>query len=88
MLEVILEAMHELDCEPLYLLTGRNFEDHEASYDIDVCAVDEATTAILASEPLTEDTDDWLEIEFGQIVFLEKQGSNITRTVGRLNASA
>ena len=71
--------------EPMYLLTGRNFEDYGGSYDIDVCSDDEATSAIFASEPLTEDSDDWLNIEFGEIVALENTGSGITRTVTGLN---
>ncbi len=70
--------------EPMYLLTGRNFQDYETSYDIDVTPVEEATSVIFASEPLTEDTDDWLNLEFGEIVFLEKKGTNITRTVNKL----
>src|SRR5664279_5295923 len=70
--------------EPMYLLTGRNFQDYEESYDIDVCSVEDATSVIFASEPLTEDGDDWLNLEFGEIVFLEKSGTNITRSVGRL----
>lgn len=71
--------------EPMYLLTGRNFQDYEASYQLDVCSVDDATSAIFASEPLTENRDDWLNIEFGQIVALEKVGSSITRKVSELN---
>ncbi len=71
--------------EPMYLLTGRNFQDYEKSYDIDVCSDDEATSAIFASEPLTTDTDDWLNIEFGEIVAFEKKGANVTRKVSKLN---
>ena len=71
--------------EPMYLVTGRNFEDYESSYDIDVTPVEEATSVIFASEPLTESTDDWSTLEFGEIVFLEKKDTGITRTVRRLN---
>jgi glutamine amidotransferase len=71
--------------EPMYLLTGRNFEDYEESYDVDVTPVEEATSAIFASEPLTENVEDWLHLEFGEIVFLEKKGTTITRTVNRLS---
>ncbi|WP_040492930.1 class II glutamine amidotransferase [Ilumatobacter nonamiensis] len=71
--------------EPMYVLTGRNFQDYEKSYDIDVCPVEEATAAIFASEPLTEETDDWLHLEFGEMVALENTGSGITRSVRRLN---
>lgn len=71
--------------EPMYLLTGRNFQDHEGSYDIDVCPDDEATSAIFTSEPLTSETDDWLNIEFGQIVALHNNGTNITKKVSELN---
>lgn len=71
--------------EPMYVLTGRNFQDYEGSYEVDVCSDDEATSAIFASEPLTTDTDDWLNIEFGEIVFLEKNAASVTRRVRRLN---
>ncbi len=70
--------------EPMYLLVGRNFQDYESSYDVDVCPVEEATSVIFASEPLTENTDDWLTLEFGEIVFLEKSDSSITKSVARL----
>nr|WP_255669746.1 class II glutamine amidotransferase [Aeromicrobium wangtongii] len=69
--------------EPMYLLMGRNFEDDETTYDFEDCTEEEATSVILASEPLTEN-DGWLNLEFGEIVFLEKKGENITRTVGSL----
>lgn len=71
--------------EPMYLLTGRNFEDHEGSYDVDVRPGDEATSAIFSSEPLTTNTDDWLDIEFGEVVALQNDGSSVTRTVSQLN---
>ncbi len=71
--------------EPLYLMMGRNFQDHEGSYDIDVCAQDQATSAILASETLTNETDDWMQIEFGEIVALERSGDSITKKVSKLD---
>ncbi|MFY0405719.1 class II glutamine amidotransferase [Solicola sp. PLA-1-18] len=71
--------------EPMYMLTGRDFENYETSYDVDVCDVDEATSVIFASEPLTENTEDWWELEFGHIVFLERTDSGITRRVARLD---
>ncbi len=71
--------------EPLYLMTGRNFMDHEGSYDIDVVPADEATSAILASEPLTANTDDWLNLEFGEMIALERKGETVTKTVSRLD---
>ncbi|ASJ76778.1 Gamma-glutamyl-hercynylcysteine sulfoxide hydrolase [Granulosicoccus antarcticus IMCC3135] len=71
--------------EPMYLLTGRNFQDYEKSYGIDVCSDDQATSAIFASEPLTENTDDWSRLEFGEIVMLEKKGESISRKVSKLN---
>ena len=71
--------------EPMYLLTGRQFSDYEKSYETDVCPVEKATSAIFASEPLTMNTDDWMNIEFGEMVALEKNGENITRKVTTLN---
>ena len=69
--------------EPMYLLMGRNFQHHEATYDFEECTEEEATAAIFASEPLTEG-DEWLNLEFGEIVFLEKKDAGITRSVSRL----
>ena len=70
--------------EPMYLLMGRNFEDHANSYKVDACPEGEATSAIFASEPLTEDGDDWLHVEFGQMVTLERKDGKIAKTVSRL----
>jgi glutamine amidotransferase len=69
--------------EPMYLLMGRNFEHHETTYDFEECSEESATAVIFASEPLTEG-DDWLDLEFGEIVFLEKNGEDISRTVNKL----
>lgn len=71
--------------EPMYLLMGKNFQDHAKSYKVDVCPEGEATSAIFASEPLTEDGDEWLNIEFGEIVALERKGENISKKVSKLN---
>ncbi len=51
------------------------------------CATEEeATAAIFASEPLTEDDDGWSHLEFGEIVFLHNEGEHVTRTVNKLQA--
>ncbi|MEV8266088.1 class II glutamine amidotransferase [Microbacterium sp. NPDC076911] len=73
--------------EPMYLLMGRNFDHDATTYDFEECGEDDATGVILASEPLTEG-DDWSQLEFGEIVFLEKDGERITRTVNTLKVSA
>lgn len=70
--------------EPMYLLMGRNFEHHESSYDFEECTEEEATSVIFASEPLTDGEDGWLHLEFGEIVFLEKKGEHITKTVNKV----
>ncbi|APE44338.1 class II glutamine amidotransferase [Sulfitobacter alexandrii] len=71
--------------EPMYLLIGKNFQNYENSYRVDVCPENEATSAIFASEPLTEEGEDWLNIEFGEIVAIEKKGGRISKKVSRLN---
>ena len=71
--------------EPMYVLTGKNFEDYANSYEVDVAPEGEATSAIFASEPLTENADDWTHIEFGEIVAIEKSGNRISRTVHKLD---
>ena len=71
--------------EPMYLLLGTNFENHAGTYEVDACAEGEATSAIFASEPLTEDGDRWLEIAFGEMVALERRDGRIAKTVSRLD---
>jgi glutamine amidotransferase len=70
--------------EPMYVLMGRDFEKDETSYAFEKCSEEEATAAIFASEALTEDEDGWSHLEFGEIVFLERSGDRVRRTVRRL----
>lgn len=71
--------------EPMYLLMGRNFEQDTSTYAFERCDEDEATGVIFASEALTEDTDGWSHLEFGQIAFLRNEGGQVTRTVNNLS---
>ncbi len=71
--------------EPMYLLLGRHNPHDGASYDFEACDEDEASVAVFASEPLTDDEDGWSHVEFGEIVFLERTGDRVTRTVNRLS---
>jgi glutamine amidotransferase len=70
--------------EPMHLLLGRHVETDDTSFGFEACAEEEATAAVFSSEELTEDTDGWSSLEFGEIVFLERSGDRITRTVHRL----
>lgn len=70
--------------EPMYLLVGRDVEQQEATYGFETCSADEATAAIFASEPLTEEADDWSTLDFGEIVFLRRVDGRITREVRTL----
>jgi glutamine amidotransferase len=71
--------------EPMYLLMGRHVPGDEASYDFEACDEDEATVAMFASEPLTDDEAGWSHLEFGEIVFLENKGGHVTRSSSRLS---
>lgn len=71
--------------EPMYLLMGKNFQEYANSYELEACPAEEATSAIFASEPLTEDGDEWLNIEFGEIVALERKGDGISKKVSKLD---
>ena len=71
--------------EPMHLLLGRHVPSDEKSYDFEACDEDEATVAMFASEPLTDDEDGWSNVEFGEIVFLENTGGHVTRRVSRLS---
>lgn len=71
--------------EPMYLLMGRDFEKDATTYAFETCDEGQATGAIFASEALTDDTDGWSTLEFGEIVFLENDGDRVTRTVRTLS---
>ncbi len=70
--------------EPMYMLMGRNFQHDETSYDFEVCGEEDAEAAIFASEPLTDGGDGWDHLDFGEIVFFEKDGDHVSRTVKKL----
>ena len=71
--------------EPMYVLTGTNFQDYAKSYRVDVASPKESTSAIFASEPLTEEGDDWRNIAFGEMVSLKWDGDRISQTVSKLD---
>lgn len=71
--------------EPMYLLMGRNFDKDETTYAFETCDEEEATGAIFASEALTDDTDGWSDVGFGEIVFLNNEGERVTKTVNKLS---
>lgn len=68
--------------EPMYVLMGRNFDHDDATYGFEECGEQDATAAIFASEPLSD--DEWSTLEFGQIVFLRRSGGRVTRDVRTL----
>ncbi|WP_353628277.1 class II glutamine amidotransferase [Sulfitobacter sp. TCYB15] len=71
--------------EPMYLLMGKNFEDYADSYKVDASPEGKATSAIFASEPLTEDGSDWLHIRFGEMVSLRRVDGKISKTITKLD---
>lgn len=73
--------------EPMYVITGSNFQDYEGTYELDAGEDGAPTSALFASEPLTDDTEAWLHVEFGEIVFLERTSSGISRSVRALQMS-
>jgi glutamine amidotransferase len=70
--------------EPLYLLAGRNFQNHGNTYDMDACEPSEATSAILASEPLTA-PERWIELPFGCMLRADFEKGTISTEVRTLN---
>jgi glutamine amidotransferase len=67
------------------MLMGRHVPSDDASYDFEACDENEASVAIFASEALTDGEDGWSHVEFGEIVFFEKTGDRVSRTVTRLS---
>ena len=76
-LSMLLEPMYLLHGSQLLSMTNRPTTSK-------TCTLEEATSVIFASEPLTEGTDDWSTLEFGEIVFLEKNDDGITKNVSKL----
>lgn len=72
--------------EPMYVLRGKNFQQYKASYDLDVAEGDDATLAIIASEPLTDSTEDWCHLEFGQMICIERSGDSVRTTLSEMSA--
>lgn len=70
--------------EPMYYLMGRDFTKDDATYGFEDCGEENATAVVFASEPLTEEADDWLPLEYGEIVFLERTDGGVTREVRTL----
>lgn len=71
--------------EPMYLSTGRDFEHDAQGYGFGQYTSGEATSAIFASEPLTDDDDDWSRLEFGHVVFLRTTDEGISKDVRALS---
>ena len=63
--------------EPMYVLRGRQFQEHEGSYSMEVGGCEEASAAILASEPLT-DSDDWEQLPFGSMLHLQNESGKLS----------
>lgn len=63
--------------EPMYVLRGRQFQEHEGNYQMEECDTQQATTAILASEPLT-DSEGWAELPFGSMVHLHTEADKLS----------
>jgi glutamine amidotransferase len=70
--------------EPMYAQLGTNFQNYEDSYKVDTAPEGEATSAIFASEPLTEDRDDWLEVAFNEMISLRYEDGKIVRSVSQV----
>lgn len=71
--------------EPMYMLMGHLVPNEDASSDFEASDEDDATLAMFASEPLTDDEAGWSQVEFGDIVFLENKGGHVTRSASRLS---
>ncbi|KQO39057.1 MULTISPECIES: class II glutamine amidotransferase [unclassified Aeromicrobium] len=71
--------------EPMYLSAGRDFEHDAGTYGFGQYSPEEATSAIFASEPLTDGEDDWSHLEFGHVVFLRTTDEGISQDVRALS---
>ena len=73
--------------EPMYMMLGSGFEDDDSSYAFgEASASGDANAVIFASEALTEDTDGWEHVNYGEIVFLENKDGRISKSVSTLQA--
>lgn len=71
--------------EPLYLLIGCDFHKYGESYHMDLNPSTKATTAILASEPLTDDEESWQSLPFGHMLRLDNVDGVLSQDLRSLN---
>lgn len=71
--------------EPLYLSTGRDFEKEEGCYSMNTCSDKDLTTMLLASEPLTEDTEVWDTLDFGYMMMARREDEKIESVIRKLD---
>ena len=69
--------------EPLYLRFGKRCAQ-PGPYPLEMCGESEADTAMIASEPLTDNEDEWEQLGFGDLVMAESLPEGIRLTRGRV----
>jgi glutamine amidotransferase len=70
--------------EPVWFLTGDDYADYEGTYEMRVRDPDASTTAIVASEQLTADADDWQRVGLNHAVVIRRSGQHVEVDVRKL----
>jgi glutamine amidotransferase len=71
--------------EPVWFLTGDHYADYEGTYEMRVRDPGAATTAIVASEQLTADADDWQRVGLNHAVVIRRSGPHVDVDVRKLD---
>lgn len=68
--------------EPIWYLAGQNYRCQDGQYGMESLSIDQASTVIIASEPLTTDTSNWTEIPLQHVVHFSRntQGGYTVQT--------
>ncbi len=70
--------------EPLYFLQGKSLPYY---YTLEDCPEEEFETALITSEPLTDEPDRWQELAFGEMILIERHQHGLRRRSGSVFSS-
>jgi glutamine amidotransferase len=61
---------------PVWALKGKKFGQKEGSYQMEAVADEEVRSVIIASEPLTENNQNWVKIPFQHLCYFDYNNGN------------
>jgi glutamine amidotransferase len=70
--------------EPVWYMAGDDYADYDGTFEMRVSQGDTASTMIVASEHLTEDSSQWQRIPFQHVGVFGREGDRVQARVSRL----